>query len=144
MKGNLLFCFIILFSSSALMAHGTGANRIDGGVGVVARYDDGSPMSYCDVKVFSPSGGAKPFQEGLTDKNGGFLFAPDENGEWRIVIDDGMGHSIAEEVVVGAGSRAVMAERPVVPRYLGILMGICVIFGMAGIAFYLTAKRKGE
>jgi len=54
-------------------------------------------MSYARVKISAP--GAKlTFQSGRTDRNGRFCFFPDTPGDWKVVVDDEMGHRL--EVMV--------------------------------------------
>ncbi len=142
MRSDIFVIFALCFLPALLLAHGTRAERIEGGVGIAARYDDGSPITYSEVKVYSPADRENPFQEGLTDKRGQFLFLPDERGEWRIVVDDGMGHLLTEVIVVDEDLKVDQVEHYLMPRYQGILMGISIIFGLAGIAFYFTAKGK--
>jgi hypothetical protein len=44
------------------------------------------------VEVYSPDDGDEPYQTGVTDRNGRFSFVPESAGQWRFIVDDGMGH----------------------------------------------------
>lgn len=54
-------------------------------------YDGGTPVAGATVTWFAP-GVEAPFQAGATDQAGLFAFLPAGPGEWRAVVDDGMGH----------------------------------------------------
>lgn len=56
-------------------------------------YSDGSPVSYAQVKIWSPEDSSIEFQNGRSDRNGRFAFIPNSDGLWRIMIKDGMGHA---------------------------------------------------
>ena len=83
-----------------IYAHGVECSINTGAKSVKSQYDDGAPMSYADVKIFTPEG--KEFQSGVTDKNGIFSFVPDSKGTWKIKIDDGMGHRIDKTIKINA------------------------------------------
>lgn len=63
-------------------------------------YSDGSPVSYTEVKIWSPDNDSIEFQNGRTDKNGRFSFVPDQDGLWRITTNDEMGHAATVEHIV--------------------------------------------
>ncbi len=98
MKTLAILFGILGLMSSNLYAHGVAGRIIQGGLGLEAEYSDGSPMAYCRVKVYL-EGDRLPFQTGVTDKNGRFLIYPDPPGKYRIVITDGMGHRLEEELI---------------------------------------------
>ena len=54
-------------------------------------YDGGTPVAGAQVTLFPP-GADTPYQTGVTDRAGVFVFLPASPGEWRVVVDDGMGH----------------------------------------------------
>ncbi|MBW2346005.1 MAG: carboxypeptidase regulatory-like domain-containing protein [Deltaproteobacteria bacterium] len=121
--------------------------RVDtGGMVVSAQYDTGEPMSYAKVKIAAP-GTKLTFQSGRTDRNGRFCFFPDAPGNWKVVVDDEIGHRL--EVLVPVNDlKELIAEQQVrdssgssVSRYEKALMGICFIFGISGIFFWWKGKR---
>ena len=64
---------VVCFLMTTGIAYGHGMfHEIAGkdAVVVTAEYDDGEPMSYAGVKIFSPAGGKIEHQNGRTDKNG--------------------------------------------------------------------------
>lgn len=111
---------------------------------VTAEYDDGEPMSYADVKIYSPAGGKIEHQNGRTDKNGCFAFVPDSPGQWRIIIDGDMGHVIDTTFAVDEALAVVNKQEAGqgYPRWQGILTGLSVIFGLCGFACYLRARKS--
>lgn len=135
--------FAVLFVSLCVigMAHGVSHQVIGGGVGVQVRYDDGSPISFSEFKVFSPSDRETAYQEGLTDKNGRFLFFPDEAGKWKVSVSDGMGHGMVTEIQVDTAGMAPASEGGGMSRFQKILMGISVILGITGILFFVSARK---
>lgn len=83
-------------------AHGTGHRVIrDGGtITVKSFYSDHEPMAYAKAMVYGPSDEKVEFQNGRTDRNGRFAFFPDEEGTWRIEVNDGMGHLMKADIDV--------------------------------------------
>ena len=134
--------FVVFLSASLSWAHGTRGHAEKGiGIRVVAEYDDGDPMSYGNVEVISPDGDVA-FQTGRTDRNGVFMFAPDQPGKWRITISDEMGHRLVlgrqinqESVLENNPARSRQSSPPGPSRKSGIAIGISIIFGIAGILY---------
>lgn len=116
-------------------------------VTVEAEYDDSDPISYAAVEVFSPTGKVC-FQSGRTDKNGRFAFCPDENGEWKVIVDDEMGHKLVlktdfDEKSMAGNQTRVLETGNAQPfsRFQGIVMGLSLIFGVFGLAAFLRNKK---
>ncbi|MBW2119416.1 MAG: carboxypeptidase regulatory-like domain-containing protein [Deltaproteobacteria bacterium] len=142
----IFFLFTFFMLPPILYAHGV-MGRVDtGGMVVSAQYDTGEPMSYAKVKIAAP-GTKLTFQSGRTDRNGRFCFFPDAPGNWKVVVDDEIGHRL--EVLVPVNDlKELIAEQQVrdssgssVSRYEKALMGICFIFGISGIFFWWKGKR---
>lgn len=103
----LIWAFFACLTGKALHAHGVDYELKNGrAVTIIVTYDDGKPMSYAGVKIFSPADEKIEHQNGRTDKNGCFSFLPDQNGEWRITVEDGMGHGVATKVNVDEAMEA--------------------------------------
>jgi len=140
MKTIILIC---LFLPSLIFCHGVECDIIEGGVGVQVKYEDveRTPISYAEVKVFSPDG--KEFQQGLTDRFGRFLFYPDKKGKWKIEVNDGMGHGVVKEINVSEDKKVVEKKTE---KNFGLLqkivVGISIIWGFTGVAFYILAKKN--
>ena len=109
------------------MGHGVRHSFFEEAVGVQVAYDDETPMSYCEVKVFSPLDAETEYQESFTDKNGRFAFCPDTTGTWHIVIDDGMGHGMSEEIEVEEGMQVLKKDIPEFSRLRGGVIGVVLI-----------------
>lgn len=127
-------------------AHGLVTAPLSGGEGVRVAYDDDEPVSFAEVQVFAPGGGAKPVLTGVTDRNGCFVFRPDTAGVWKVSIDDGMGHSAPHFVTSGV---AASAAAPVVPparmsRVQGVVTGLSLIFGVFGWGAWLRLRAKRD
>ncbi len=118
------------------------------GIRIVAEYDDGEPMSYGDVGIKSPNSNV-PFQTGRTDRNGYFIFQPDEPGQWQIEVRDGMGHRLALGFEVGADGAApemVSARSPKtsagMARLVKVIAGLSIIFGLSGFLYGWKESKK--
>ena len=141
-----LSLLISAFSCSAF-AHGVEGKVGAGGVVVAAHYDSGEPMSYAKVKIVAPKGQLF-FQSGRTDRNGRFCFVPDLAGNWKVVIDDEMGHRL--EVKVPVDEKLVLQEgwdnRG--PQEVGTstfgkaAMGVSIIFGLCGLFLWWKGTKR--
>jgi len=138
------FAIGCLLMPLAVVAHTVEYTILKRGVGLEAYYADGTVISFSGVKVFSPDDASTPFQEGSTDKNGRFVFYPDKSGKWKIEVNDGMGHGIITDINVNDAltvSHNNEHDRPVIET---IIMGICIIFGLTGILFYLATRKRAK
>jgi nickel transport protein len=112
-------------------------------------YDDGEPMSYAEVKIFSPLEREPAlsevegieYQNGRTDRNGCFAFFPDQAGEWRVVVNDGMGHGLVTEVPVKEGMNLNTIHHGF-PRGQKLITGIGIIWGLTGLVLYLKLRKR--
>lgn len=128
--------------------HGVNGKVDAGGIVVTAEYDSGEAMSYAKVKISAP--GAKiTFQSGRTDRNGRFSFFPDTPGDWKVVVDDEMGHRLElsvpvdETLVFRDNQQRGETGESSSSRYEKALIGISIIFGISGIFFWWKG-RKGR
>ena len=149
MKHNrtiILVLMIILTLPALLSAHGVTGKVKAGGLVVTAQYDTGEAMSYAKVNISAP-GAKMPFQSGRTDRNGRFCFFPDATGEWKVEVNDEMGHLLAVNVPVDAAMNletnpeAVRSKR-FLSKYEKALVGIAVIFGVSGFFFWRQGIRS--
>ncbi|MBN2432286.1 MAG: hypothetical protein JXQ27_12490 [Acidobacteria bacterium] len=117
---------------------------------VTASYGGQEPLLYAPVDIFSPDSTDVEFQNGRTDARGRFAFLPDRSGEWRIIVDDELGHHqeisvVVEEVMLhpadGGSSAVAEASTATVPLLWRWLTGISLILGLTGILFWLKAHR---
>ena len=99
-----LFVFFVWIMAMPFnaFAHGTDYRLIGTDTVVAAEffYSDKTPMQYAEILVYSPKNEKAEYQNGRTDRNGRFAFLPETNGEWRIEVNDGMGHAVYATVTV--------------------------------------------
>ena len=144
-KRMVLIMTLAFLLPSPLFAHGVKGTVKEGGLVVTAQYDTGEPMSYARVRISAP--GAKlTFQSGRTDRNGRFCFFPDARGDWKVVVDDEMGHRLEVMVPVNEAKELKTDQdsgrlESSFSRYEKALMGISIIFGLSGIFFWWRGKR---
>ncbi len=145
-KRMFLIATLAFLLPSSLFAHGVKGLVKEGGLVVTAQYDTGEAMSYSRVKISAPD--AKlPFQSGRTDRNGRFCFFPDTPGDWKVVVDDEMGHRLEvtvpvnEQLVREEDTQSAKAGQSALSRYEKALMGISIIFGISGVFFWWRGKR---
>lgn len=138
-----------MLAASPVWGHGTeGYTEAAAGILIKAEYDDGEPMSYAAVEITAPEKGAV-FQKGRTDRNGVFMFLPDQSGSWKIIVTDAMGHRLKlgreiDEQNGGEskrnGSRQTAA--PPISQSQGIMTGIAIIFGLSGMLYGWKVRRS--
>ena len=104
MKRMVFFAVIVWIMAMPFnaFAHGTDYRLIGTDTVVAAEffYSDNTPMQYAEILVYSPKNEKAEYQNGRTDRNGRFAFLPETNGEWRIELNDGMGHAVHAAVTV--------------------------------------------
>jgi hypothetical protein len=108
-------------ASAATALHGITVRLSQEGRVVVAtcQYEGGIPVAGAQASVFAP-GEDTPYLAGTTDPAGLFAFLPGiEGGEWRVVVDDGMGHRREARLEVtplpGDGARQERPEGSTLP-----------------------------
>ena len=93
----------LLAAPAPVLAHGTDYRVIadnDPLVGIAFFYSDKVPMRYAEVLVYSPENDNIEFQNGRTDAEGRFAFFAETPGDWRVEVNDGMGHAVHATVAV--------------------------------------------
>ena len=63
-------------------------------------YTTGHEVAYASVQVFDPFDGELEFQNGRSDRHGGFAFLPDTSGGWYVRIADAQGHETTAELLI--------------------------------------------
>ncbi len=101
-KEDMKQVLLLLTLLAPLWAHGVGYNlKSAEDVQLLSfHYADGSAMSYCAVKLYSPVDSDIAYQKGRTDRQGNFAFLPTAPGLWLLSIDDGQGHETAAEILM--------------------------------------------
>jgi nickel transport protein len=90
-----------------------------------------------------------PFQTGRADRNGLFLFLPDQPGDWKVIARDGMGHRLAVKPIIDEGMNPNKTggqtdgavDGGFLPRYEKAFMGLSLIFGISGVFFWWRCRR---
>jgi len=144
----LLVTTCLLAIADDVWSHGVrGRTSSESGILVEAEYDDGEPMSYSSIEIFD-SEEKLPFQSGRTDRNGRFIFYPDKMGDWKVVVNDGMGHRLALKTNIDKGlnlkktkEQAKGITESSLSRYERALLGISIIFGISGIFFWWKERK---
>lgn len=110
---------------------------------VRALYGASEPAAFVKVTVFSPAAPAQPHQTGCTDAQGYFAFRPAAPGDWRVEIDDEVGHRV--ETAVRIPDPFTSAAPPPAPastsRFERALLGIGLIVGVSGFLYGIRARR---
>lgn len=148
---KLIFCFLAMAAMSPVLlyAHGVTSKIDTGGIVVSAMYDTGESMDYARVTISAPDAKLK-FQSGRTDRNGRFCFFPDVSGNWKVVVDDEMGHRLEvnvpvdEAMVLRATHENVNSGRGFLTRYVKAVIGVSIIFGISGILFWWKGRKTGK
>lgn len=144
-----LFLAMIFLQPPFLYGHGASGEVSSGGIVVAARYDTGEPMSYAKVKISAP-GAEVIFQSGRTDRNGRFCFFPDAAGDWKVVVDDGIGHRLElivpvdESLLLKSNQQKGRSITSSLPHYERVIVGISIIFGISGILFWWRGKKVSK
>jgi len=151
-----LLCIILIFMiNSDSSAHDVTVEITKSYPSVIVRasYFQAEPLSYAEVMIFSPENDVVEYQYGRTDKSGYFAFVPKSKGDWKITVDDEMGHFIESVVTItadfftGEGATVIVAHtkhgstiRDLRPLYK-IIFGLALIFGITGIFYGFKARQ---
>ncbi|WP_289245733.1 hypothetical protein [Edwardsiella ictaluri] len=71
-------------------------------------YSTGDAAPFAQIKLYAPDNASTEYQNGRTDRLGRFAFVPNQSGEWRLEMRDGMGHALNHPLKVT--QQAVKAE----------------------------------
>jgi len=154
MKQAVAFAFAMIWMTAlpeAVVAHGTGYRVIEEAPVIATEffYSDKEPMRYAEVLVFSPENNEVEYQNGRTDQNGRFVFYPEMPGQWRIKVNDGMGHAVQAEIPVdspenGNGATKGLADKNIAPagtasKWLKIMFGLSIVLNLF-LGMFLVKK----
>lgn len=105
-------------------------------------YTDSTPAD-AEVLVYSPTEPNRTFQQQRTDVHGRATFIPDAVGEWRVVVDDGMGHRTQLTVAVDENGVARAVERDSWTGISGSLgFAALVLLVLALLILGMQAQRR--
>ena len=88
-----LIAALCLLLPAELRAHGLTAEIVSSDRSVIVKcaYTNGDPAQ-AEVLVHSPADATRYFAIIRTDHSGVAQFEPDVAGQWRLTVDDGLGH----------------------------------------------------
>lgn len=145
---------VVVCTAGRAGAHGTEGWLEEGcGIRLVARYDDGEPMRHARVSIACRDESGENtiiFQTGYTDRKGRFLFIPEDNGKYRVTVQDEMGHQLvlgkmvdATETGAAQSSSTGMTtrDRRTSDKAMGVIAGIATIFGLGGLLYGRHQKK---
>lgn len=133
---------LLVAAGGRAAAHGVRIDLMEGGVAAAANYENGKALVFAEATVFAPGAGVTIHQQGFTDRTGRFAFLPDQPGEWRIVVDDGLGHRAERRVSVPEAGAAVPLGgwgRP--DRLSAAVLGVGIVMTLFG-GWALGAARR--
>lgn len=157
-KIMIVILFVMVFVPNVALAHKMLIDvfvQEDGAVLVGVFFPDGSPAKNCKVEILTEDG--RVFKEGLTDRDGQFMFKPEGAvGTFKAVATGTMGHKVEVSFKMGEPQAAPQeAEGPgeVKPTkiklshkekfpWLEIIAGLGFIFGLS--SFILCLKLMSE
>lgn len=109
-----------------------------------ATYSGQEPVAFAQVSVHRP-GGETEYQTGRTDAKGYFSFVPDGPGEWRIEVDDEMGHR--SEAKVSIPSPFTGGEQPQTAGLSTVskaVLGLALIMGTTGFLYGYKNRQNSQ
>lgn len=123
---------VLLFMGAPVAtAHRVHATWGIGEIVVEAWYGGGDPMRDAGVEVFTIQDGKEEvYENGKTDENGKFVFAPRVGVENYKVVLESVGHR--EEVSVNLGEAPSKKGEEEIPLYARIVAGFGYLLGLAG------------
>lgn len=142
------------------IAHGvTVEHRQVSSVEIEARFETGEPMANAQVLVYAPGNPTEPWQQGNTDDQGRFKFAPDaaQPGNWEVMVRQA-GHGVLTTIPVAESAAASPAPDPgaeaevssnslispntgLSPVQRGVTIG-AVIWGFIGTALFFARGKR--
>lgn len=120
---------------------------------VQASYFKAEPLVNAAVLIFAPDENKTEYQKGNTDQSGYFAFVPTFAGNWKMVVDDKMGHRSEISITVSddffngndTGSSATEVSHHShfgnLPVIYKIMFGLALVFGGTGILYWFKAKK---
>jgi nickel transport protein len=133
---------VVLFFFPVARAHGVNGDWSETKAVVIrASYDDGLPLAFAQVSIYSPGDREHAYQVGRTDKQGAIAFLPFRPGPWKVVISDKWGHGFSKVLEIKKGLHLEAASSQG-SRWQKALMGFCLLWGTAGTLLYLRVRRR--
>jgi hypothetical protein len=112
---------------------------------VVARalYGASEPAAFAKVTIHAPGATSGVYQSGNADAQGYFCFRPSASGDWRITVDDEMGHVQQATVRVPEPFTASVPPPAATSasRLERAALGLALMIGLAGFWYGFRARR---
>jgi nickel transport protein len=110
---------------------------------VRAVYGAGEPLAFAKFSVYSPAASGQVHQTGFTDALGYFAFRPAGPGDWRVEVDDELGHRQAASIrIPDPFTAAAPAPAPArSSRLERALLGLSVLAALGGFWYGFRARR---
>lgn len=86
---SLSFLLYLSINPSKTLAHSSNIDyQATSALEITAKFDNGQPMSNAQVVIYAPNNLSQPWLQGITDKEGKFVFAPDYSitGNWDVKV----------------------------------------------------------
>lgn len=136
---------VLLILSLPLLAHDLSIQVSLAPPAVVARavYGAGEPVAFGKVLVYAPGAPAKVYQSGNADEQGYFCFRPAGPGDWRIAVDDEMGHRQESVVRIPEpfGGPPAPPSASGASRFERAALGLALIIGISGFLYGFRARN---
>ena len=104
-------------------------------------FADNMDFSYESYEIFRPNESI-PFQTGRTDALGRLSLLPDQEGTWRLKLFSESGHGLDFTLDIGKEGVLEDVEKPLYSKYLKVITGVGIIFGIFGIMKLFLKRRK--
>jgi len=112
-------------------------------VSVRLSFAGGDEFSFESYEIYR-AGEKTPFQVGRTDRYGRLVFLPDRPGTWRIKVFSEDGHGLDFDITTDARGGVERADRPLVERYLRLVVGVALILGIFGLLSLFARRRQAR
>lgn len=110
------------------------------------RYSTGEPMSFSKIKIYPPSTADRNIESliSITDRNGLFSFVPDEEGVWRIDVEDGMGHAGSINITSNVLEKSIGVPSSRLPLAFTSVLGLSLILNIFAIWYFIAKRKKAD
>lgn len=131
----------LMLIAGAVLAHDLQVTWQPSGQAIIVRsaYAGTESCVFASVQIFSPSNSKTEFQNARTDANGMFSFIPHQPGQWRIIIDDEIGHRVEKTIEWTGGPSATPGGAQ--PTWQKMITGVALIIGLTGFLYGWKARR---
>lgn len=142
MSQKIILLLVLLATASTLFPHGLNIQFGHDAPYLWLRccYDGDIPLAFGMITIHSPDG--NEYQNGRSDRNGGFAFQPDKTGKWKVTVDDEMGHRKSVEIELTRDDMGKERSEPLLRSspLLRWLLGISLILLLTA-SLYIWKKR---